>query len=130
PTSIAPKVTHKLPNVNQTVSQLKTPAKDIEPSSVQLSDPATSRPHYRNHELEQIMANNKGSTELNLLSKQLTDRDMEIVVYYVLQNNQSLDLPNRQTAALKQPLPSCHANLFSTISYIDTKNIAPLATCS
>ena len=46
-----------------------------------------SKPVYRNADLEREIANEKGKSELNLGYKELTDKDMEIVAYYAMQEN-------------------------------------------
>ncbi len=48
---------------------------------------AQSPSHYRNYELEQMITNHKDTMELDLRTRRLTDRDMEIVAYYVSRNN-------------------------------------------
>jgi hypothetical protein len=48
----------------------------------------SSPPKYRNPNLEQIVADRKHSSELALISMNLTDQDMEIVAYYAVRNNQ------------------------------------------
>ncbi len=46
-----------------------------------------SPPKYQNVKLEKIITENKANSELYLCGKNLTDQDIEIVVYYALQNN-------------------------------------------
>jgi hypothetical protein len=49
--------------------------------------PVTPPPEYRNIELEEIIAENKGGSSLNLNRMRLSDQDMQIVAYYALRNN-------------------------------------------
>ncbi|CAF1654887.1 unnamed protein product, partial [Adineta ricciae] len=49
-----------------------------------------SKPVYRNADLEKQIANGEGKTELNLSSRSLTDKDMEIVAYYAIQEKKTL----------------------------------------
>jgi hypothetical protein len=46
-----------------------------------------SKPTYQNTALEDFIAGKKGETELKLSWKNLTDKDLEIVAYYALQEN-------------------------------------------
>ncbi|CAF1517439.1 unnamed protein product [Adineta ricciae] len=48
----------------------------------------SSKPQYHNNDLEQFIADNKNKSYLPLPSKNITDQDVEIVVYYALRNNQ------------------------------------------
>jgi hypothetical protein len=48
----------------------------------------SSPPKHKNPELEQKINKNKDKSELNWCEEDLTDADMEIVGYYLLQNNQ------------------------------------------
>lgn len=54
-----------------------------------LSSPATSMkpPRHRNPELEKKLIESKSVTNLELKSMDLTNEDVEIVVYYILANN-------------------------------------------
>lgn len=45
-------------------------------------------PQYRNRELEKIIANNANNSTLDLCEKWLHGKDMEIVTYYALRNNE------------------------------------------
>lgn len=52
-----------------------------------------SSPHkYKNPELEQIINKNKNYSSLYLSAKGLIDDDMEIIAYYLLQNNHVSDV--------------------------------------
>ncbi len=56
-------------------------------SETNLICPTRLPPHYRNDELEKVIADHKDGMELNLRNRRLTHKDMEIVAYYVLRNN-------------------------------------------
>ncbi|CAF1206900.1 unnamed protein product [Rotaria sordida] len=88
PTLSASKKTHTSPQSTVAASKLTPPVENMTPSLVKVSAPTSSPPQYHNHELERIIADNKDSSRLDLLSKELTDEDMEIVAYYALRNNQ------------------------------------------
>ncbi|CAF1086986.1 unnamed protein product [Rotaria sordida] len=94
PTLSASKKTHTSPQSTVAASKPTPPVKNMTPSLVKVSAPTSSPPQYHNHELERIIADNKDSSELRLLSKKLTDEDMEIVAYYALRNNQTFKTIN------------------------------------
>ncbi len=50
-----------------------------------------SKATYQNSLLEELLAEKKGESELNLSSKKLTSQDMEIVAYYAVQENKVSD---------------------------------------
>jgi len=52
----------------------------------------SSPPKYENRELQQIIDNKKNESRLSLSYKGLTDDDMEIVGYYLLENNKVSDV--------------------------------------
>lgn len=47
---------------------------------------------HQNAQLEQLIAENKGETKLDLSRKKLTAEDMKIVAYYALQENEVSDV--------------------------------------
>ncbi|CAF1029126.1 unnamed protein product [Rotaria magnacalcarata] len=59
-------------------------AASVKPSMPKPAAPASSKPKFRNPRLEKIIAEQENKEELNITSMQLTEADMEIVVYYVI----------------------------------------------
>ncbi|CAF1643743.1 unnamed protein product, partial [Adineta ricciae] len=52
------------------------------------TSPKLSKPEHRNRDLEENISKQKGKSCVDLCSKNLTAQDMEIVVYYLMFNNQ------------------------------------------
>ena len=48
----------------------------------------SSKPQYHNHDLERFIADNRIERYFNLQSRNITDQDVEIIIYYALRNNQ------------------------------------------
>ncbi|CAF3897195.1 unnamed protein product, partial [Rotaria magnacalcarata] len=84
-------------------------AASVKPSMPKPAAPASSKPKFRNPRLEKIIAEQENKEELNITSMQLTEADMEIVVYYVIgqikcrsgYNEQSPNLPTTTLTTLK-----------------------------
>ncbi|CAF1663345.1 unnamed protein product, partial [Adineta ricciae] len=71
-----------------------TTNKATAPPTAQSSHKLLPKSVYRNADLEQAIANQKGKTELRLSYKSLTDKDMEIVAYYAIQEHKTLTTLN------------------------------------
>ncbi|CAF1495913.1 unnamed protein product, partial [Adineta steineri] len=52
--------------------------------------PVLLPPRHHNEKLEQIITSHKNNTKLDLRSKNLTNKDAEIIAYYALENNKTL----------------------------------------
>ncbi|CAF0988062.1 unnamed protein product [Adineta ricciae] len=79
-----------VPKENASSTANKTTA----PPTAESCHKLVSKPVYRNAHLEQQIANQKGKTKLDLRGNSLTNKDMEIVAYYAIQENNTLTTLN------------------------------------
>jgi hypothetical protein len=76
----------------------------------------SSSPKYKNPKLEQTIKKNIEESVLSLNDEGLTDDDMEIVAYYLLQNNQV----NHLLLNRREEFQEFHTGTYRTVSLLQS----------